>query len=368
MARHSLAMRHFRFALLGGIALGLLAAPASADTLQEAMAMAYQGNPNLLAARAQLRATDENVPIALSGWRPSINVSGQVQRNRNENQILAGGGVGQVVTGGVVQRTSESVQVQLIQPIFRGFRTVAQTAQARNQVSAQRARLEATEAQVLLQVATAYLDVLQNQAVVELQMNNVQVLTRQLEATNDRFRVGEITRTDVAQSEANLAGAKASLVQAEGALQQARSTYQNIVGKAPENLERPPLPGLLPDSLQSALDVAIAENPNYLAADYTAQAADEAISLARGDLLPSVQIVGTYGRGWNTVADKSRSENISAVAQVSVPIYQSGSEYARLRQSKHTAGQQRLLADQARLDARNFATVVGKSPGHNCFY
>ncbi len=357
MARHSLAMRHFRFALLGGIALGLLAAPASADTLQEAMAMAYQGNPNLLAARAQLRATDENVPIALSGWRPSINVSGQVQRNRNENQILAGGGVGQVVTGGVVQRTSESVQVQLIQPIFRGFRTVAQTAQARNQVSAQRARLEATEAQVLLQVATAYLDVLQNQAVVELQMNNVQVLTRQLEATNDRFRVGEITRTDVAQSEANLAGAKASLVQAEGALQQARSTYQNIVGKAPENLERPPLPGLLPDSLQSALDVAIAENPNYLAADYTAQAADEAISLARGDLLPSVQIVGTYGRGWNTVADKSRSENISAVAQVSVPIYQSGSEYARLRQSKHTAGQQRLLADQARLDARNFATT-----------
>lgn len=358
MALYSLAVRHIKTALLGAIALGFLVSPSLADTLKDAMALAYQGNPNLLAARAQLRATDENVPIALSGWRPTLRLNGQIQRNRSENKIFAGGGVGQVVTGGVYQRTSESVGVQFTQPVFRGFRTISQTAQARNRVAAQRALLEATESQVLLQVSTAYLDVLQNQAVVNLRMNNVQVLTRQLEATNDRFRVGEITRTDVAQSEANLAGAKASLVQAEGALQQARSTYQNVVGKAPENLVRPDLPSFLPDSLQAAIDIAIAENPSYLAADYNALAANEAISLARSDLLPSIQIVGSYNKGWNTVADKSRSENVSAVAQVSVPIYQAGAEYARLRQSKHTAGQQRLLADQARLDARNFATAA----------
>jgi outer membrane protein len=357
MSRRELAMRGFKLALLGGMALSLWAPMVSADTLQDAMALTYQSNFNLLAARAQLRATDESVPIALSGWRPTLNVNGQIQRNRSENTIFAGGGIGQVVTGGVTQRTSEAVQVQFIQPIFRGFRTIARTAQARNQVAAQRARLEATEGQTLLQVATTYLDVLQNQAVVELQMNNVQVLTRQLEATNDRFRVGEITRTDVAQSEANLAGANASLVQAEGALQQARSTYQNIVGKAPENLAHPELPGLLPSTREAALDATIQGNPNFLAADYTALAADEAISLARGDLLPSVQIVGSYSKGWNTVADKSRSNTASALAQVSVPIYQAGAEYARLRQSKHTASQQRLLADQARLDARNFATT-----------
>lgn len=357
MARCRLTARHFKYVLLGSMALGLCSPTASADTLQDAMALAYQGNPNLLAARAQLRATDENVPIALSGWRPTLDVTGQFQNSSNETQVFSGGNVGQVVTGGTTVRTSQSLRVQVVQPIFRGFRTIAQTAQARNRVAAQRARLEATEAQVLLQAATAYLDVILNQTVVELRMNNVQVLTRQLEATNDRFRVGEITRTDVAQSEANLAGAKAELVQAEGALQQARSAYQNIVGKAPENLERPDLPGLLPDSLQAAIDVAIRDNPNFLAADYTALAADEAITLARGDLLPSVQLVGSFSKGWNTVADKSRTENATALAQVSVPIYQAGAEYARLRQSKHTAGQQRLLADQARLDARNAATA-----------
>lgn len=358
MARRRLTMRHFKYVLLGSMAFGMWSASASADTLQESMALAYQGNPNLLAARAQLRAIDENVPIALSGWRPSLDVSGQFQNSSNETRVFSGGNVGQVVAGGTTVRTSQSLRVQVVQPLFRGFRTIAQTAQARNQVAAQRARLEATEAQVLLQAATAYLDVLQNQAVVELQLNNVQVLTRQLEATNDRFRVGEITRTDVAQSEANLAGANASLVQAEGTLQQARSAYQNIVGKAPENLARPELPSLLPESLQAALDVAIRENPNFLAADYTALAADEAISLSRGELLPSIQLVGSFSKGWNTVADKSRTENATALAQVSVPIYQAGAEYARLRQSKHTAGQQRLLADQARLDARNTATTA----------
>ena len=358
MTRRGLTTRHLKYVLLGGMTLGLCAPTASADTLEDAMALAYQGNPNLLAARAQLRATDENVPIALSGWRPTLDVSGQFQNSSAETQVFSGGNVGQVFTGGTTVRTSQSLRVKVVQPIFRGFRTIAQTAQARNQVAAQRARLEATEAQVLLQAATAYLDVLQNQVVVELRMNNVQVLTRQLEATNDRFRVGEITRTDVAQSQANLAGANASLVQAEGALQQARSTYQNIVGKAPENLARPDLPSLLPGSLQAAIDVATRDNPNFMAADYTALAADEAISLARGELLPTVQLIGSFSKGWNTVADKSRTENATALAQVSVPIYQAGAEYARLRQSKHTAGQQRLLADQARLDARNTATTA----------
>jgi outer membrane protein len=344
--------------LLAGAAslLPLAIMPASADTLQDAMSLAYQGNPNLLAARAQLRAVDEAVPQALSGWRPTLTVNGTVTNNRTENQVFSGGGVGQVVTGGITQRFQKQAAAQFTQPIFRGFRTWAQTSQAKNQVYAQRARLRATEAQVLLQVATAYFDVLQNLAVVDLTMNNVQVLTRQLEATQDRFRVGELTRTDTAQADASLAGARAALVQSEGALQQARSAYTNVVGKAPENLTAPPLPANLPRTIDEVLSQVMVNNPAAIAADFAAKAAGNNVTVVQGDLLPSVNLIGQYSRGWNTVADQSKSEQVVAQAQVVVPIYQQGAEYSRLRQAKHTAGQQRYVAEQAKLDARNIAT------------
>ena len=350
-------------ALLAGSAIAMVAAfPAGAETLQEAMAMAYQGNPNLLAARAQLRATDEQVPIAISGWRPTLTVNGVLSRNRSETIIPSGtSGPGTVTAAGTTLRTQETIVGQFTQPLFRGFKTVAGTAQANDQVMAQRARLQATEAAVLLQVATSYFDVLEFQAVVELNRNQVQVLGRQLEATNDRFRVGEITRTDVAQSEASLAGARAALVQAEGLLQQARSAYENVVGKPPENLVQPALPANLPTSLDLAVSTAVAENPNYVAADYTAKAADENVTVVRGDLLPTVNVIGQYTRGWNTVANDSKTEAMVAQAQLVVPLYQSGAEYARLRQAKHQAGQSRSLADQAKLDARNLATTAWES-------
>ena len=349
-------------ALLASSAIVVLAAvPASAETLQEAMAMAYQGNPNIQAARAQLRATDEQVPIAMSGWRPTLTVNGALLRNRNETIISGATGGGTVSASGTTLRTQEQVVGLFTQPLFRGFKTVAGTAQATDQVLAQRARLQATEATVLLQVATSYFDVLEYQAVVDLNRNQVQVLDRQLEATNDRFRVGEITRTDVAQSEASLAGARAAFVQAEGLLQQARSAYENVVGKPPENLVQPALPANLPATLDLAVSTTIAENPNYVAADFTAKAADENITVVRGDLLPSVNVIGQYTKAWNTVANDSKVETIIVQAQLVVPLYQAGAEYARLRQAKHLAGQSRSLADQAKLDARNFATTAWES-------
>lgn len=350
---------YLRQLLLSSAAVVLLAQPVAAETLREAMALAYEGNPNLRAARAQLRAVDESVPIALSGWRPSLSVTGNASRNRNESEIISQGSSGGPVNqSGMTLRTQQTLNAQVTQPLFRGFRTVASTAQARNQVMAQRARLEATESQVLLQVATAYLDVLQFQAVVELQRNNVQVLSRQLDATNDRFRVGEITRTDVAQSEASLAASRASLVQAESSLQLARSAYLNVVGKVPEGLVQPMAPANLPATLEAAINIAMEQNPNYLVADYTARAADDNVTVVQGELLPTVNLNATYQRGWNTLADKSRNEQAVASAQVVVPLYQQGAEYARLRQAKHVSGQQSLLADQAKLDARNTATAA----------
>jgi outer membrane protein len=352
-------------ALACGAALVFAATPAMAETLTEAMALAYDTNPNLRAARAQLRATDENVAIAMSGWRPTIIINGNATRQGtktvNPSGVIAGGGttIGGATTVPTVTGsrtlTYEQLSATITQPIFRGFKTVAGVAQAKNQVKAERARLQATEAQVLLQVATVYNDVLEAKALVDLNQNQAQVFKRQLEATQDRFRVGELTRTDVSQAEASLSGAKAALVQAQGRLEQARASYLNTVGKAPENLENPALPQNLPGSEAEAVDRAIKINPTYLAADFTARAADENIRVVQGDLLPSVDLIGQVARGWNTISKSSTVDVWSGGAQVTVPIYQSGAEWARLRQAKSLYGQARLQSDQARRDARTQA-------------
>ncbi|MBL8628819.1 MAG: TolC family outer membrane protein [Rhodospirillaceae bacterium] len=342
---------------LTGVALAG-AVPAQAETLEEALAMAYQNNPTLLAARAALRSVDESVPIALSGWRPSLNLNGNVARTRSETNIIRNGTGGAVFGGGTTLRTSQTAAAQLVQPLFDGFGTVAATSQANANVKAQRARLQASEAQVLTEAVTSYVGVLRDQAVVELRRNNVQVLTRQFDATNDRFRVGEITRTDVAQSEARLAGAKADLITAEGNLQKSRAAYQNNVGKAPETLTPPPAAKGLPATAEEAVSLALKNNPAFVAANYTAEAAQDQIDVTRSDLLPSVQLEASYQKGWNTVADVSRAETAQARAVLTVPLYQSGAEYARLRQSKHQAGQRRLEADQARDDARETSTAA----------
>lgn len=355
--RRVLFSKTFKALLLSGMTV-LGAAQAQADTLQEALAQAYQNNPTLQAARAALRAVDESVPIALSGWRPTLNLNGNVARTRSDTNIIRNGNAGAIFGGGTTLRTQQTVQAQFVQPVFKGFETSASTAQAKANVLAQRARLQTTEAQVLLDAATAYSDVLRDLAVVELQRNNVQVLNRQYEATNDRFRVGEITRTDVAQAEARTAGAKAALTTAEGNLQKSRAAYLNTVGKPPEGLVAPVAAGNLPATVQDAVDAAIKANPSFLAANYAAEAAQEGIDLSRSDLLPTVNIEALYQKGWDTVADKSTAETAQARAVLTVPLYQSGAEYARLRQAKHTAGQRRLEADQARDDAKENATAA----------
>jgi len=330
--------------------------PGGAQTLQEALALAYQKNPTLLAARAQLRATDESVPIALSGWRPSVSVSGNLTRSRNETRITGDQGSGASFTGGTTLRTSQSTTLQAQQPLFRGFRTLANTEQAKASVAAQRARLTSTEQQIMLAAASAYFDVLRDQAVVDLNEKNIRVLKRQLEATQDRFRVGEITRTDVAQAEARLSGAIAARIRAEGNLQRSVAAYVSTIGQMPQSLTQPKPPEMLPGSLENAISLAITDNPNFIAANFTADAAQQTVRAVRGELLPTVDLQGSYSRAWDTVANQSNVEGASARAVVTVPLYQKGAVYARLRQAKHTAGQRQLEAEQARLDARESVT------------
>ncbi len=345
--------------LMAGTALACVltvTSPTRADTLREALALAYANNPGLQAARAQLRAVDETVPIALSGWRPRVSIAGDVTRRRNETVIQGAIDSGALFAGGTTLRTSQSTSLSVSQPLFQGFRTQADTAQAKANVQAQRARLQTSEQQVILDAATAYFDVLRDTAIVELRTHDVQVLTRQLEATQDRFRVGEITRTDVAQAEARLSASVSARILAEGNLQRSRAAYVNVIGKPPEDLVTPDPLGTLPTSVDRALIAASENNPNVVAATYTAEAAQENIKSVRGELLPSLSLDGQLSKGWDTVADQSTAESASARLALTVPLYQGGATYARLRQAKHTAGQRRLEADQARLDARESAT------------
>lgn len=338
------------------------AGAAGAETLQEALATAYQTNPTLEAQRAHLRATDELVPQALSNWRPTVKISSDVARTDTETRSISsaynplGQTTGQVYVNQQLAATNRDVGLTVTQPIYRGGRTVAQTEQAEAQVEAARASLAATEQTVLLNVASAYLNVVLYQAVLDLTINNEQVLQRQLDATNDRFRVGEVTRTDVAQSESRLSAAHADRTQAEGNLQAARANYVNVVGHAPENLTSPgDVPGL-PSSLEQARAEALGENPNIASARYAKDAADHGVDLVAGELQPTVSLNGQVLRNYNYEGPKTYDKVYQAAINVTVPLYQQGQEYSRLRAQKHTAGQARLDVDVTTRDTEESVT------------
>lgn len=326
-----------------------LAAQLHAETLDEALVSTYTTNTTLLAQRAQTRATDELVPQALANWRPTVKLSadvgiGSLQTNE----------VGPVNQAQVPQVSDQSVTIS--QPLYRGGQTVAQTAQAEAQVKAQRAQLEVTEETVLLDTATAYMDVVQNQAVVELNKNNEKVLQRQYEATSDRFRVGEVTRTDVAQAQAALSGSHADRRQAEADLQGSIANYVAVVGHAPQNLKAPNPLTDLPGSLDESKAMAGDSNPAVVAQKYVYEAATHGIDLAYGALLPEVSLQGSYVRQVNEFEKGSYLRDVQALLNVTVPLYQQGEEYSRLRQQKHTAGQQKIQLDETRRQAIQQAT------------
>ncbi|SDH65276.1 TolC family outer membrane protein [Roseospirillum parvum] len=328
------------------VLLGLAVAapqPALAETLEEALIAAYQGNPALEASRAELRAVDENVPQALAGWRPDVTLSGGLSRTwRTSNQSAK-------YTDNYTGRT---LSAEVTQNLFDGFQTTYGVEEAEFTVMAQRYRLLSVEQDVLLEAVQAYLDVVRDIAVVELNTNNEQVLRRQLEATQDRFRVGEITRTDVSQAEARLAGAIADRIQAEGNLQSSRATYQRVIGHPPESLEATRPVNGLPKDLEAAIELALTGAPAVRAADYTARAAEANIEQTKGQLLPSLDVSASVSRGLHTTAPDSMSEDAQIAATLTVPLYQGGGVYSQLRQAKHTAGQRRIQVEEARQSAR----------------
>jgi outer membrane protein len=327
-----------------------------AETLQEALAFAYTNNPTLEAQRAHLRATDEQVPQALANWRPTVKLSGDASRTDTYSRTpttafnpSTQSNIPVFASQGVLA-TGQDVNLTISQPVYRGGRTLAQTKQAEAQVEADRAALSTTEQTVLLNVVNAYLNVVQYQAVLELSINNEQVLQRQLDATTDRFRVGEVTRTDVAQAESRLSAAHADRTQATGNLRAAEANYVNVVGHAPENLKAPAAVPDLPSSIEQARDVALAENPSVANAKFNYDAAEHGVDLVAGELQPTVTLNGQAQRNYDYEGPKSFERVYQASVNLTVPIYQQGQEYSRLRAQKHTAGQMRIDVDVARRD------------------
>lgn len=344
------------------LAVGLIlagcgfAGAVDAETLQEALATAYTTNPTLEAQRAHLRATDEQVPQALANWRPTVKLTGDVSRTNTREKALTSAydpvsqSNGSVVASQDILASGQDVGLTVSQPIYRGGRTVAQTKQAEAQVAADRAALAVTEQTVLLNVVNAYLNVVLYQAVLDLSINNEQVLQRQLDATNDRFRVGEVTRTDVAQAESRLSAAHADRTQAAGNLRAAQANYVNVVGHPPEKLAAPgPVPGL-PNSIDQARDLAMSENPSIANARYSHDAAEHGVDLVAGELLPSVTLNGQVLRNYDYEGPQTFERIYQATVNLTVPLYQQGQEYARLRAQKHTAGQARIDVDVATRD------------------
>jgi len=332
------------FALIG-VALAVLGAPkaGSAQTLEEVLAVAYQNNPQILAQRALLRSTDENIAIARSGWRPTVTVNNQIGAATTERQ-----GVKNDPTGTVPRSSSFDVS----QPLYRGGRTEAGVLRSRNQIQAERARLFAVEQSVFLEASTAYFNLVRDEATLALRINNVAVLSRQLESTTDQFRVGVVTRTDVSQAEAALAGANADRSAAEGNLTSSRATFQRIVGIVPERLTPPPAPTALPSANSEAAALAAVANPSVIAARFDNETSKQVIEEIRGELLPTVALTGQLAhRAGQTASTQNYQNSAQAIVSLSVPLYESGSVYARTRQARQIESQRAAQSELARRQA-----------------
>jgi outer membrane protein len=324
-------------------------------TLIEALAATYANQPALQAERARLRATDENVPTALAGWRPTVVMAGTA-------------GYGDGVTREYLTtsftptnvkirnpRDIATAQATVTQNIYTGGKIAANVNRSKNQVMAERATLIAQEQTSFNNAVSAYVGVIQAQELLALDVNNEQVLARQLEATNDRFRVGEITRTDVAQAEAALEGARATRETAEGSLQTARGTFQQIIGVFPPADLIEPQPLNLPvKSEQQAAALASSNNPNVITALFNDAAAKDAVDVAFSALLPQLSVQGQTFQQNNAGARSTQSNGYQVVAQLSVPLYQGGAEYSAVRQARQAEQQtQRLIDDAKRTAVQN---------------
>ena len=336
-------------------------APVLADTIEAALVRAYQGNPQLNAQRALVRSTDEEVPKALSGYRPKVNLTATAGvQYTDATSVVAGANPATGATLRTTSRATEaprSVGITATQTLYNGQQTANTVRSKESGVSGAREALRNIEQNVLLTAATTYMDYLRDSAIVEVQRSNVRVLEQTLKQTRDRFNVGEVTRTDVAQSEAQLAAGRTQLATAEANLTTTRSKFRQIIGNEPVDLAPgSPVDRFFPGSLPAAVELSLIENPNVTAAMFGVDVNFLNVKIAEGALLPTVTLQVSAQQGYEQQLTVQKSFTAQAVAQLSVPIYQGGGEYALIRQQKEGLAQQRLNLDTTRDQTR--ATTV----------
>ena len=336
--------------LAGAFASALaVASPAAAETLESALSRAYQANPALNAARANLRATDEDVNRFQAGYRPNAAISADIGIQQFQGQI---GGITNAAGGqGATTLTTRpgGAGLTINQNVFDGFQTDNRVRSAESTVLGTREGLRLTEMNTLFNAAQAYMNVLSDTATLELQRNNVEVLEEQLRQTRDRFNVGEVTRTDVAQAEARLAGARSQVSAAEAALRASIGIFRQIVGVEPRQLAPGrPLDRYVPASLDQAILIGLKEHPQILASLHSVDVAELQVKVAEGALYPQAQITGAVQQRYDQQFPGDNGVTASIVGRVNIPLYQGGGEYAAIRQAKENAGRARLVADQDR--------------------
>jgi outer membrane protein len=323
----------------------LTSRPVLAETLESALAQAYRNNPTLNAQRAALRAIDEQVPQALANYRPRVNASFDSGYQHYESNTLSLGQ--QVLTNTNI--SPRGGQVGVVQTLYNGQRSGNLTRQAEASVLSGRETLRNAEQTALLDAATQYMNVLRDTAILDLQRRNVQVLQEQLKQARDRFNVGEVTRTDVAQAESRLAAAQSQVLAAEATLKASQAAYRRAIGVEPVNLRAGmPVDRLSPRTLEASVTQGLNLHPTVTAAQYTVDAAQHAVKAAEGTLYPTVTLESSIQRRWDLAPGSFDQLTGTVLGRVAVPIYQGGSEYSIIRQTKETLGQRRIELDVAR--------------------
>jgi outer membrane protein len=338
-----------RSALLATLALATIGGGgAGAETLTGALVKAYLTNPEINTQRATVRETDEKVPTANAGYLPTINAFGTAGvQHANGNQIFSSssGGAPSEITyaTGAYPR---SYGIEATQNIFDGYQTINKIRTAESQVLGAREELRNTEQNTLVSGVTAYMDVLQNSAIVDLDRNNVDVLKEQLRETKDRFTVGEVTRTDVAQAEASLASANATLLSDQAVLEASVATYRQVIGDEPKTLAPVrPLVRPLPKTLPEAVNISQVEHPAIVAQEHGVDVALLSIKVAEGALYPQVSVTGSLSQNFDLNSTPGlRQFSAQILGRLTIPIYQGGAEYAVVRQSKESLSVQELKA------------------------
>ena len=324
----------------------LFSLSAKAETIFDAMSEAYRTNPDLQAQRAYLRSVDENVAIAKSGYRPSVSLTGQYSDSNKDNKDYS------AEEGGV----STSLGAQINQPLFSGFSTVNSVKAADSEVRSEQYNLSDYEQEILLNVSEAYLNVVRDQAIVGLQKNNEKLLKKQLEETQERYRVGELTRTDVAQAKSSHAEAVANRIEAEGNLEVSKAIYKQVIGKNPQDLSEPDnIHKFLPPSFEKALQYTMDNNFALLQAKEALKSKEYTVKANYGALSPQLSAEGSAAKNRNNPKHygdpTSNVDEYSWGLNATIPLYDAGEDRARIRKSKYAKWQ----AQEGVLSARRAA-------------